>query len=218
MSTYADDLNLLELKEKAYVWVGKQFPSLLINAVKDDDDDSEPESIPMLVALNRAFDVPKQMQPFMEFFRYPRTESETNEWLEQAVDQPVELLEFLLKEHLVIQFDPNEGVMTALNALHLEPSATLLPAENADDDSSDDEKEPEPGLRMISNRTDIDIETDLTPITRDLLFGYPNETLQTVVQNTADEDHAELQDVTDELLKNLATWLRDEFAFLLYME
>ena len=213
MSVYTDDLNLSELKEKAYVWVGKAFPSLLIEAVKENSEVSDSDDVPMLVALNRAFDVPPQMKPFMEFFRYPRTETETFQWLVEVVPQPEDFLNWLMGEGLIVILDPEKGIMNALNKLHLEPHALLL-----SDEEQEGEENAEPGLTMISDNTAVDEEIKLTPITRTLLFGFPDSSIDIAIHETAAKNQVSLQRVVDELLKNLSIWLRDEFAFLLYVE
>ena len=213
MSVYTDDLNLSELKEKAYVWVGKAFPSLLIEAVKENSEVSDSDDVPMLVALNRAFDVPPQMKPFMEFFRYPRTETETFQWLVEVVPQPEDFLNWLMGEGLIVILDPEKGIMNALNKLHLEPHALLL-----SDEEQEGEENAEPGLTMISDNTAVDEEIKLTPISRTLLFVFPDSSIDIAIHETAAKNQVSLQRVVDELLKNLSIWLRDEFAFLLYVE
>lgn len=212
MSNYMNDLDLTQLDEKAYVWVGREFPPLLRNAVADDDEDSQGGQIPTLIGVNRALYIPEELGPVMGFLRYPRPYGELKQWMTDVTEDGDALLAWLEEEGLVIALAPKTGSMASLGGLHLEPNAMLLPEEGQEGD------EPIPGLTMISDAEGVNTAVELTPITRALLFGYPDEALAEVIGKIVSDYGVDSESVTGELLKNLAMWMRDDFAFLLFME
>lgn len=208
MSEYTDTLDLNKLEEPAYVWIGKEMPVLLLAS----DADRDEGSTSMLVALNRAHDIPVSFKPVIEFLKYPREASEVKSWIRKMGDDDGSFLSWLVDEKAVIRISPGKGLMDSFNGIHLENNGMLLPVEGQEETIN-----PQPGLTLFSN-DNAQSDVDLTPVLRDLLFNHHDDDLNVAVQGASKTLGMPAETVTSELFSRLPTLMRDDFAFLLYME
>lgn len=207
MNDLSEGIDLNNLHEPAYVWVGHLVPNLMLAAIDYDEDKSD--AFPMLVSLNSFQDFPKEMKPMAEYFRCPRLQSEASSWLVECGG--IEALDWLEQQRCVLRINP-ENVLASFADVHLENNGILKAVDDFNPLLAD-----EPSLTMMGNNPDSK-DITLTEVMRDLLFGYYDESLPVAVQECADLFKKPQDAVAKELFVGLAALLRDDYAFLLYVD
>lgn len=184
-------LDLSNLDEPAYVWIGKELPQFL----RDEDD----PSIPVLASPNGVRDFPESFAEVIPYFYAPRVESEARAWLAQR-SAPEDFLPWMVQEKALLRIEPHDESLNSFAGIHIEPYGSIIPGE---DDGQ---------IVLLSSKTESGRIT-ISPVAQAFLFLEPRVDFNTTVHMAASVTHTGAQQVRDEMLRLLPGLFANEFAF-----